>query len=39
MGPPASGKSTLGESLARHFTGKHIDLGVHLRDLVLVSRE
>eukprot|EP00439_Symbiodinium_sp_Y106_P013683 s5416_g1.t5 len=33
MGPPASGKSTLGENLAKHFKGKHIDLGVTLREI------
>lgn len=32
MGPPASGKSTLGENLSKHFKGKHIDLGVTLRE-------
>ena len=30
--PPASGKSTLGENLASRFKGKHLDLGVGLRD-------
>ena len=31
MGPPASGKSTLGDRLAELLGGEHFDLGVHLR--------
>mmetsp|Transcript_4161 Transcript_4161/g.10530 ORF Transcript_4161/g.10530 Transcript_4161/m.10530 type:complete len:477 (-) Transcript_4161:46-1476(-) len=32
LGPPASGKSTLGKTLAAHFGYTHFDVGKHIRE-------